>query len=73
VLTSFFGYTDPTIPPPADGNNDGRVDGGSPASPTAWPWPKLIRVTVVLSDPQDPSLESTFQYVFATPSEPGAP
>jgi hypothetical protein len=30
-------------------------------------------VMVVLSDPQDPSLESTFQYVFATPSEPGAP
>jgi prepilin-type N-terminal cleavage/methylation domain-containing protein len=71
VATAYFGYTDPTVPPPTDSDGDGQLDGTSPVLPTAWPWPKLIRVTVVLSDPQDPAVESTFQYVFSTPPEPG--
>jgi prepilin-type N-terminal cleavage/methylation domain-containing protein len=39
------------------------------ASPTiAWPWPKLIRITVSLADPNNPSIEQTFQFVFDVPA-----
>lgn len=71
TLTSFFGYTDPTVQPPADANGDGQLDGDKPATPQAWPWPRMIRVTVVLSDPQEPTIESTFQFIFSTPADPG--
>ena len=82
ALDSFFGYSDPTLPPnmsvvtsgASDSNGDGdhfndigdlipREDVGK------WPWPKLIRLTVTLSDPQDPTIESTFQYTFTTPKD----
>lgn len=32
-----------------------------------WPWPKLLRVTVTLSDPNDPTVEQTFQFVLEVP------
>lgn len=85
ALDSYFGYTDPTLPRdmsaaisggsgPDDGNNDGDFfnDFGDlvPAGDVGkWPWPKLIRLTVTLSDPQDPTIESTFQYIFTTPND----
>jgi type II secretory pathway pseudopilin PulG len=62
-LTSFFGYVDPTFDP-----------AGQPSTVTAQtlhcPWPRLIRVTVTVSDATDPSIETTFQYVFRTPEDP---
>ncbi|HWQ27721.1 MAG TPA: hypothetical protein VNN12_01710 [Dehalococcoidia bacterium] len=71
VLTSYFGYVDPTFAPP-DRNGNGTIDPSEPAVPTLpWPWPKLIRVTITLSDPQEPTVESTFQFIFRTPEEPG--
>lgn len=32
-----------------------------------WAWPRLIRITVTLADPNDPRVEQTFQYVLPTP------
>ncbi len=60
-LTSYFGYVDPTYAPADD------------TQPKALPcpWPRMIRVTVTLSDAIDPTIESTFQYVFRTPENPG--
>jgi hypothetical protein len=57
-LTAHFGYNDPTYAP-----TDPNLD--PPTIP--WPWPKLIRITVTLADPTDPSIEETFQFVFETP------
>jgi type II secretory pathway pseudopilin PulG len=57
-LTAHFGYTDPTYSP-TDADKD-------PAT-VPWAWPKLVRVTMTLADPVDPSLEQTFQFVFETP------
>lgn len=59
VLTSYFGYTDPIYTP-------SNPDGLDPAT-IPWPWPKLIRVTMTLADPVDPSIEQTFQFIFETP------
>lgn len=68
VLTSYFGYVDPTFQPPLDGDDNGRFDDGQPAVATVpWPWPKMIRVTLTLSDAQNPEIESTFQFIFTTP------
>ncbi|MFO0836730.1 MAG: hypothetical protein U0638_17340 [Phycisphaerales bacterium] len=39
----------------------GKTDG------MPWPWPKLIRVTFTLADPNDASIQQTFQFVFETP------
>jgi len=58
-LVSYFGYFDPTFVPAA----------GDPPS-VAWPWPKMIRVTFTLADPNDPSIEQTFQYVYNVPETP---
>lgn len=58
LLTAHFGYNDPTYSP-----TDPDVD---PAT-VPWPWPKLIRVTMTLADPTDPSIEQTFQFILETP------
>jgi len=69
-LVSYFGYTDPRFNP--DGNGDGKLESGADSiSPTIqWPWPKLIRVTLSLADPNDPTIERTFQFVFEVPAAP---
>jgi hypothetical protein len=61
-LTSYFGWTDPTFDPSVASGSHYDQSGTLP-----WPWPRLIRVTVTLSDPQEPAIESTFQYIFNTP------
>jgi prepilin-type N-terminal cleavage/methylation domain-containing protein len=58
-LVSYFGYFDPSFIP---------VAGDPPSMP--WPWPKMIRVTFTLADPNDPSIEQTFQYVYNVPETP---
>lgn len=67
-LISYFGYVDPTFNP--DANGDGKLESATDAaSPTIqWIWPKLIRVTLSLADPADPSIEQTFQFVFEVPA-----
>ena len=107
VLTSYFGYTDPTYkqdvlarpsppfgPIPPDSLGDGFVDGGwqidfnndgfigvgndpvgevIPGEPAAksipWAWPRMVRVTLTLADALDPSIESTFQFIFNVPDD----
>lgn len=32
-----------------------------------WPWPRLVRITMSLSDPREPTREETFQYILAVP------
>ncbi len=56
-LVAHFGYTDPLYQPSSSED---------PPS-VLWPWPKLIRVTMTLADPRDPTIEKTFQFVFQTP------
>jgi hypothetical protein len=72
VLTSYFGYVDPTFQPPVLEAN-GEIDDSGGAQPRtrsmAWAWPRLVRVTLTLADANDASIESTFQYVFAVPEE----
>ncbi len=65
VHTSYFGYIDPTISPTAPGGTGGpAADGVIP-----WAWPRMIRITVSLTDAIDPSIESTFQFIFDVPNE----
>ena len=37
-----------------------------------WKWPRLLRITVTLADPIDPTFERTFQYIFDLPPDPTA-
>lgn len=60
-LVSYFGYFDPSFTPQANTDDPSSM---------AWPWPKMIRVTYTLADPNDPSIEQTFQCVFNVPSTP---
>lgn len=55
----YFGYEDPTYQP----QNSGDLPS------LAWPWPKLIRVTITLVDATDPSVEQTYQFVFEVGEE----
>ncbi|CAG0987173.1 hypothetical protein PHYC_02087 [Phycisphaerales bacterium] len=72
VLTTYFGYTDPTFRPPRFNANGTPINQQQPTTPSVpWPWPRMIRVTVTISDAQDPAIESTFQFVFSTPEDPG--
>jgi hypothetical protein len=68
-IDSYFGYVDPTFNPEQGGNNNGLLDLPNESRyPTIpWAWPKLIRVTLSLADPNDPSVEQTFQFVFEVP------
>jgi type II secretory pathway pseudopilin PulG len=34
---------------------------------SAWPWPKLIRITMTLGDPSDRDVEETYQVIFELP------
>ncbi|MBX9735983.1 MAG: hypothetical protein K2X32_03575 [Phycisphaerales bacterium] len=37
-----------------------------------WKWPRLLRITVTLADPIDPSFERTFQFILDLPADPTA-
>lgn len=67
-LVSYFGYVDPTFDP--DTTGDGKLDDPADATTTTlpWPWPKLLRITLSLADPNDPSIEQSFQFIFEVPS-----
>jgi len=52
---SVFGYYDP-------GTN---LD--SPDDDAEWPWPTLIRITMSFADPNDPTIETTTQFVVEVP------
>lgn len=76
---------DPTDPPPVpnpgllvDVNGNGRYDpndGDKYNDPEVipWPWPRLIRITMSLVDPSDPTIEQTYQFIFDLPGDPMDP
>lgn len=76
---SIFGYVDPTFPGPISAdeavdynplNNQPRPDPRRFRPPTIpCAWPRLIRVTMTLADPADPSYEQTFQFIFEVPQD----
>ena len=68
-LFSFFGYHDPTFNP-LDPNRDGNGSDAARADSLPWPWPKMLRITMSLADPVDPSIEETFQFVVELPGNP---
>jgi len=55
VEIATFGFMDP---------NGTAID---PSDDTVWQWPKLIRVTMSLADPQDRGVEQTYQVIFELP------
>lgn len=57
--TAYFGYLDPTYVPFDEDQPDSVV----------WAWPKQLRITVGLSDPQNPSIEQKFQFVLEIPGQ----
>jgi type II secretory pathway pseudopilin PulG len=61
-LYSFFGYVDPTFTPAVV--NGVQVDPDT----VEWPWPKLLRFTIGLTDPNDPNFEQTYQFVVELPT-----
>jgi len=74
-LTSYFGYVDPTFNPDrqaavgatASTLPDLLSPGDAATATLPWAWPKLIRVTLSLADPNDPKIERTFQFTFDVP------
>jgi prepilin-type N-terminal cleavage/methylation domain-containing protein len=70
-LYSYFGYLDPGFHPDINGNDrlDDPEDAAQDTMP--WAWPRLLRITMSLVDPSDPSVEQTFQFVVKVP-EAGA-
>lgn len=69
--TAHFGYLDPvSYVDPA------QVKGPDPLNPLPpdgrpWAWPTLVRITLSLTDPNNPSAaEETFQFVLPTPGNP---
>jgi hypothetical protein len=72
TLTSTFGYTDPTFNPNGDSTTPNWTDPNDVADMIPWAWPTQIRVRASITDPLDQtsSNETTFEYVFFTPSNP---
>ncbi|HYD01067.1 MAG TPA: hypothetical protein VEB22_07555, partial [Phycisphaerales bacterium] len=76
---AFFGLNDPLYAPRTDllakdVNGDGNydwADGDILQEPETLPWvrPTMIRVTLTICDPTDPSIEQTFQFVFDLPKD----
>jgi len=63
--------TDPTDPYGVRPDAGNEVLGGEPAAASIpWAWPKMVRVTITLSDAAEPSVENTFQFVFSVPQDP---
>lgn len=59
---SIFGYVDPTFPGPSP-----SLTTAPDTIPCAWP--RLIRVTMTLAYPADPSFEQTYQFIFQVPDD----
>ncbi len=77
TLYSCFGYVDPFWPYHDAGGVDLNTAAeraqilGQYGQSIPWAWPKLIRITITLSDPNEPNVEQTYQYVLEVPKRPG--
>lgn len=63
-LYSFFGYQDPSYIPQDATRDPSTLD---------WPWPRLLRFTYTLTDPSNPAVEQTYQFVVQVPSQQRKP
>lgn len=83
---AFFGLNDPLYTPingpspwlAKDVNGNGNydwADGDQLAYPESIPWkrPTMIRITLTLCDPTDPTIEQTFQFIFDLPRDDRSP
>ncbi|MFZ4575291.1 MAG: type IV pilus modification PilV family protein [Phycisphaerales bacterium] len=88
VLTSHFGEIDPTYtfdsavdamrqtPRNSAPNQDGagnRADNIPTKDQLPWAWPKMLRFTISITDPEVPNYESTFQFVVTIPPREDSP
>jgi len=62
-MYSFFGPSDPFWNPSAI---PGTTADDWPAE-IPMPWPSMVRITMTLADPQDDTIEQTFQFIFELP------
>lgn len=75
ALYSIFGLLDPSYrrppitAPPNSAIFPGGYTGLDPTAPATlpWAWPTLLRVTISLVDPADPSVEQTYEFIFDVP------
>ncbi len=68
---SIFGYVDPSFPGPINpANVVTAADQLRLYRPDTipCPWPRLIRITMTLADPADPTFEQTYQFIFEVPA-----
>ncbi|MBX3386134.1 MAG: prepilin-type N-terminal cleavage/methylation domain-containing protein [Phycisphaeraceae bacterium] len=77
TLYSCFGYIDPFWPyhdaagnPTSDANVRAQIMSLYGQS-IPWAWPRLLRITMTLADPNDPNLEQTYQFVLEVPERSG--
>lgn len=77
TLYSCFGYVDPFWPyhnaagqDTTDQNVRAQIMSQYGQS-IPWAWPKLLRITMTLADPNDPNLEQTYQFVLEVPERRG--
>ncbi len=69
--TAHFGYLDPIQYLDATLIKDWPVGRPLPPDGRPWAWPTVVRVTLSLTDPNNPSgSEETFQFVFPTAGNP---
>lgn len=61
---AVFGFTDPRGDPDP---LEPRAAAPDPAGDVAVDWPRFLRFTVSIADPEDQETERTFQFVFAVP------
>lgn len=59
-IYSFFGPINPLWIPPTPNQTDWPAE-------IPMPWPSMIRITMTLADPQDDTIEQTFQFIFDLP------
>lgn len=77
TLYSCFGYVDPFWPyhnaagALATSAQDRATLMALYGQTIPWAWPKLIRITMTLADPNDPNIEQTYQFVFEVPERQG--
>ncbi len=60
LAEAAFGYYDPGV-------NTNTTDMNHTDDDEAWPWPKLVRITISFADPNDPTIEATTQFVVEIP------
>ncbi len=68
--SAYFGWVDPTFaPPPASAT---LPSGQTTTNVVPWAWPKMVRITLKVVDPQDPAAtENTLQFIFDLPKSAG--